>query len=271
MYRVLTDYNTYVWLKEEDIENSIKDDFLLKREIIMAMGMTHNKKYLKYLYPYLNNEVFYKRREAAQSIFLIDGEEGLENLKKRESQLDDIEYNDPPSEKALLKALIIRIENGVKGSEEYFFSDTGNVTVKYAQLACYSRGYLYQEEDIALITKILEAYVEKKSAWIKKLSKSDYLEAIYFTVQSIWYSNDETQVMQNISDKVSEQLCEVFKNISEMRVSSDVLEMLVDISAGLREKYALYFLRILKGKTRGDAQKAYKKALKKWNLTEDLL
>ena len=97
MYRVVTDYNTYVWMKEEDIENSIKDDFLLKREIIMAMGMTHNKKYLKYLYPYLNNEVFYKRREAAQSIFLIDGEEGLENLKKRESQLDDIEYNDPPS------------------------------------------------------------------------------------------------------------------------------------------------------------------------------
>lgn len=271
MYRVLNDNNVYVNVTSDDIESSLKQETPLKREIIMAMGKTHKMEYLTYLYPYLNDEKFYMRCDAAQSIFLINGQEGINKLKEREQQLDESDFETEPSEKALLTAMIIRIEKGTDGSEEYFFSEQGNEIVKYVQAAYYEEGYLYQEEDIKLITKILNAYVEKKIPWIIRLPKSEYIEAIFFTLQSIWYANDGTGLLQNIEDILCDQLCTVFQRISEMKIDSDVIEMIADITTGMRKEYAVKILKILKGKVRGDAKKAYKKSLKFWGVEESLL
>ena len=270
MYRVLNDNNVYVNVIIDDIDNNLKLETPLKREIIMAMGKTHKMEYLTYLYPYLNDEKFYIRRDAAQSIFLINGKEGINRLKQREQQLDESDFETEPSEKAFLQAMIIRIEKGTDGAEEYFFSEQGNEIVKYVQVAYYEEGYLYKEDDIKLIIKILNAYVEKKIPWIIRLPKSEYMEAIFFTLQSIWYAKDSTGLLQSIEDNLCDQLCIVFQKVSEMKIDSDIMEMIADITIGMRKEYAIKILKVLKGRVRGDAKKAYKRSLKFFGL-EDLL
>lgn len=57
MYSVYDDLYARVKVSDEDIENSIKDPSPLKLEIISAMGISHRKKYLHYLYPYLDDSL----------------------------------------------------------------------------------------------------------------------------------------------------------------------------------------------------------------------
>ena len=51
----------------------------------------------------------------------IDGRKGLEKLKEKEQQFDETDYEYELSEKALLNAMILRVEKGVEGVREYFF------------------------------------------------------------------------------------------------------------------------------------------------------
>lgn len=259
MYSVLADSGAYVYVSDEDIARSLKDGFPLKREIVMAMGRTHKVAYLPYLYPYLNDERFYMRRDAAQRIFLIDGRAGLNQLKEREQQLDESDFEFEPSEKALLQAMIIQIEKGTAGAEEYFFSAQGNEIVKYVRLAHYSKGYRYQEEDLRLMAVILNAYIEKSMSWIKKLPRSEVKEAIFFALQSVWFAY-KTDLMQKVEDDLCDQLCVIFHRIIELRISTDATEMIAEISTGMRKEYAMKIIGMLNGNVRGDAKKAYKKA-----------
>lgn len=267
MYSVLNDNNVMVELNDSDIQKNIKEG-LLKRETIMAMGISHKEEYLQYLYPYLDSESFFIRRDAAQSIFLINGKKGLPKLKEREKKLKEEDYNNIPSEKALLGALIIQIEGGTKGTEEYFFSAQGNINVKYVQAAFYTSGYLYKEEDIRLIVKILEAYLNKDLLWIKNMSKEDYLEAILFLFQSIWYAYKETDCLRGLAPALSERLCVVCEQISNLKMDSFAKEMIADIASGVQKESAVKILKILSGKVKGDAKKAFKRSLKYWNIEE---
>lgn len=271
IYKVLSDNHAYVQIMDADILQSIEENNFRRCEIIMAMGMSHKSEYLPYLYLSLNDDRTFIRRQAAQSIFLIDGMQGLEKLKERENQLDNSDFERLPSEKAFLQALIIRIESGTKGVLEYFCSDQGIEIVKCMLLSYYVKRYNYKEEDIEVIVKILNIYIEKGFSWIIKLPKNEYKESITFAVDSIWYAYDGTNVLQQISDALCVEICTVVEKITQIRVDSDVIEALADISTGMRKEYALKILRSLKGKCRSNAKKAYKKALNFWGFDEENL
>lgn len=271
-YKVLNDNNAATIVDDTDIEESIKSGQTLPRKIVQAMGRTHDEKYLEYLYPVLYHEVNYMRLDAAQSIINLNGRKGLEALKEKERSIAPSDFEHEPCQKAVFLAMIIRIEEGTEGILRYFRSEEGLDIVKYCLLSYYSSGYDFKEEDIRLISTILKEFLDKKLKRIKKVSREDWSEFVYFALDSLLIATLETDILMQMSDETSKKLVEILQNILTFRVSNDTKEYIADITKGLKQEYALEVLRSLKGKTGGgDARRAYKKALKFWNITEEEL
>ena len=82
----------------------------------------------------------------------------------------------------------------------------------------------------------------------------------------------ESDILMQMSDETSRELVDVFQQVLASKATNDMKELMSDISKGMKRDYALDVLRSLKGKTGGgDARRAYKKALKHFNITEEEL
>ncbi len=238
--------------------------------IVQAIGKTHDDKYLEHLYPTLYHEVNYMRIDAAQSIINLNGRKGLDALKEKERSIDSSAFDKLPCEKAVLLAMIIRIEEGTEGILRYFRSEDGLDIVKYCILSYYSSGYGYNEGDIRLISIILREFIDKKLRRVKKVTREDWIEFVYFALDSLWIATLETEILAQVSDEASRELVDVFQQILVSKATNDMKELMSDISKGMKRDYALDILRNLKGKTGGgDARRAYKKALKHFDITEE--
>ncbi|MDE6181546.1 MAG: hypothetical protein K2G02_10710, partial [Phocaeicola sp.] len=262
-YQVLNHNNAVCTVTDADIEEAAKSGEPLPRAIVLGMGKTHDEKYLEYMYPVLYHEVNYMRLDAAQGIINLNGRKGLEALKEKERSIDPSAFDEFPSEKAVLMAMIIRIEEGPEGILRYFRSEEGLDIVKYCLLSYYSSGYDYKEEDIRLISVMLSEFVDKKLKRVKKVTREDWIEFVYFALDSLWVAALETEILAQMTDEASQELVDVFREILEYKATNDIKELMADISKSMKRDYALEVLRNLKGKTGGgNARSAYKKALK---------
>lgn len=270
MYRIYTKRHGFVTVEDSDIEDYINSGEEIRQEIIQAMGKSHREEYLKYLYPVLYHEEDYMRRDAAWAIFNLNGKKSLPELKKREAMIEEEDLQREPSEKGMLKAMILRIEEGIEATKSYFLSD-GYSIIKYDIHACYGSGYPYQEEDIELLCFLLEHTINKSADWIRKLSRTDYSEMIYFTLESIAYAGAEMNLLCKLTDVLSERICALCENLMAQRINNDTKELIAQISQYMKEEYAKRILRLLKDHVKGDAKRAYKKALKKWQIEEEEL
>lgn len=123
-----------------------------------------------------------------------------------------------------------------------------------------------------LICAVLREFIEKSLKRIKKVTREDWNEFIYFALDSLWAAALETDVMTHMSVKANEELVEVFRNILTYRVSNSIKEYMADIAGKMEREYALKVLGSLKGRTGGgNARRAYNKSLKYWNITEEEL
>lgn len=271
MYRIYTKRHGFVTVEDSDIEDYINSGEEIRQEIVQAMGKSHREEYLKYLYPVLYHEEDYMRRDAAVAIFNINGQKGLPELKKREAMIEEEELAHEPSEKGLLKAKILLLEEGIEGTKAYFLSEEGYEIVKYDIHACYNTGYPYREEDVELLCFLLEHTVNKSAEWIRKLPRTDYNELIYFTLQDIYYVGTDVDLLCKLNDDLSERICALCESLMVQRISNDTKELIAQISQYMKEEYAKRILRLLKDHVKGDAKRAYKKALKKWQIEEEEL
>lgn len=149
-----------------------------------------------------------------------------------------------------------------------FLKEDGNEMIKYDLLAYYTEGYLYEEEDLKLIVELLNAYIEKTLCWIKKLPRDEYEEVILFALESIWFIKDSTSLLKHMKEQLSNQLYHIFCSIIQMKFDMDGLELIAEITEGMCKNDAVRILQKLKGKTRGDAKRAYQNALKFWKIEE---
>lgn len=271
-YKVLNHNNAACVVTDADIEEAINSGGALPRAIVQGMGKTHDEKYLEYLYPILYHEVNYMRFDAAQAIFNLNGLKGLEALKVRHDSIDPSDFERLPSEKAVLLAMIIRIEDGPEGVLRYFRSDDGLDIVKYSLLTYYSEGYAFREEDVRLIIDVLREFIDAKLRRIRKVAREDWIEFVYFALESLWIAARDTDVIAQMDDEVNGELVGLLKKVLDCKVTNDIKELMSDISLGMKRVYALELLGALKGKTGGgSARRAYKKALKHFDLTEEEL
>ena len=271
IYRVVNENNVYKIIDDSAIAEYISNGGEIKREIVQAMGKSHREEYLEYLYPVLNHSKYYMRSDAAWGIFNLNGERGLQKLKERESMLDESEFMDLPSEKGLLRAMILRIEEGIDGVKKYFLSDEGYEIVKYGTSFCYGQGYNYKEDDVELLCFVLENSISKSTNWIKKLDRSDYNELIYFALESIMLAGEETNILKDLTNDLSERIFEIFRMLIEKKTNNDNKELMAETSKYMKKEYAIRILQLLKNNVRGDAKKEYKQALKYWEMGEEEL
>lgn len=271
-YEVLNHNNAFCTVTDADIDEAVKSGDPLPRAIVQAMGKTHDDKYLEYMYPVLYHEVNYMRLDAAQGIINLNGRKGLNALKEKERSIDASVSEEFPSEKAVLMSMIIRIEEGTEGILRYFRSEDGLDIVKYCLLSYYSSGYDYKEEDVRLISVMLSEFVDKKLRRVKKVSREEWVEFVYFALDSLLVSAIETDVLAQMSDEASGELVDTFRQILAGKATNDMKELMADISQGMKRDYALEVLRSLKGKVGGgNARRAYRKSLKHFNITEEEL
>ena len=270
MYKVLDKYNTYVTVEDNDIGDYINSGEEIRREIVQAMGKSHREEYLQYLYPVLYHEMDYMRRDAAWAIFNLNGKKSLLELKKKEEMIEEEDLQCEPSEKGMLRAMILRLEEGIEATKSYFLSE-GYSIIKYDIHACYGSGYPYQEEDIELLCFLLEHTINKSTDWVRKLSRTDYNDMIYFTLESISYAGAEMDMLCKLNDDLSERVYALCESLMAQRISIDTKELIAQISQYMKEDYAKRILRLLKDHVKGDAKRAYKKALKKWQIDEEEL
>lgn len=271
MYKVLDKYNTVVRLDDSDIDAYIASRTEIKREIVQAMGKTHKEEYLQYLYPVLNHSQFVMRSDAAQSIFNINGKLGLNELKKREEAIDESELKHEPSEKAMLKAMILRIEGGTEAVKNYFLSDTGYEIVKYDTPFCYRSGYGFKEADIDVLCFVLEECQIKATKWLRKLSKTDFSEMIFFTLESICLAGKETDVLIGLNKTLHNRINSILQLILEQKASNGNKEIIAEITKYMDKESAKKILSLLKNNVRGDAKRVYKQSLKFWGIEEEEL
>lgn len=271
IYRVLDAHNSYIKIDDSAIAEYINNGGEIKREIVQAMGKSHREEYLEYLYPVLNHSQYYMRSDAAWGIFNLNGERGVQKLKERESMLDESAFMDLPSEKGLLRAMILRIEEGIDGVKKYFLSDEGYEIVKYDTSFCYGSGYNFKEEDIELLCFVLENSINKSTNWIKKLDRSDYNELIYFTLESIMLAGRETNVLKELNNDLSDRIFEIFRMLIDKKTNNDNKELIAETSKYTKKDDAIRILQLLKNKVSGDAKREYKKALKYWEMGEEEL
>ena len=141
--------------------------------------------------------------------------------------------------------------------------------MKYCLLCYYRLGYDYKEEDIRLISVMLGEFIDKKLKRVKKMTREDWVEFVYFALDSLWAAALGTDVLMRMSDEASKEVDDVFQQIPSCRATNDMKELMSDISKGMKRDYALEVLRCLNGKTGGgNARRAYRKALKHFNITE---
>lgn len=266
IYYVYNDNNVEMKITDEDIKTAIDEKKGLKREIIQAMGKTKDNKYLKYLYPFLEHDFLYIRLDAAHSIFNLDGKAGLSELKKRADKIDISDFEREPSEKAILSAMIIKIQKGVEGIKEYFLSEDGYLSIKYCLLDFYQSGYDFSEEDIKLICFVLDKFIEKKCKWINKFSKGEYNDFIYFALESIWIAGMEKDMLRNMGDDSKKELLGLICKLLGKKVNMEVKEIVAEITKFIDKKYAEQILGLLKNNVKGDAEKVYLEAIKQWEI-----
>lgn len=262
MYEVLDQY-CYAEVSDEDIEKAVAENDVPEK-IMQAMGQTHREEYMKYILPYLDHEYFYVRRRAIQAILNVNGELGLEALKKKCEQYS-FEDEDPWN-KLLLTIAIMMVEEGVEGRRRYFISEEGDSRIKDSIMTFYGRGYQYELADVEFICFYIRSYIDQSFEWIKKLKKRDRNESIYFAFDSLLYVGEGTNVLSEISDELSEEICKLCEEVIEKKLGDNPTYSIAITSQYMRREYAVRILKALKDRVKSNAKKEFKKSLKKWNI-----
>ncbi|MFG6322908.1 MAG: HEAT repeat domain-containing protein [Lachnospiraceae bacterium] len=269
MYKVLSEINVYHELSDDDIKSAVEKNEVTY-PVMQAMGQSHREEYMKYILPFLDDDRFMVRRAAIQSILNINGEMALDTLKERERRYDISELDKACSDKILLIVAILHIEKSISELKKYFESEETPVCVKEIILTYYRTGYMYSESDIELIVYCLKAFADNNFEWIKKMKTTNRKARIISAVDSLGCSGSaENSVLAKISDQLSNELCELYEQILEKKLGNDLMFGMACTAQGMRKEYALRILKLIKNKVKGGSRKEFKKALKKWDISEE--
>lgn len=267
MYKVYDEDNIIEELSDEDIEKAIRENNITYM-IMQAMGQSQREEYMKYILPFLDGD-FYELRAAIQAILNVNGQLGLEAMKKKSEQYS-LEDEDPWY-KILLMVAIMAVEEGTEGLKQYFMSEEGDSRVKDTILTFYDMGYQYKKSDIELMCFYLRAYIEQSYEWIKKMKKRDRNESIYFGFDGFICAGRGTNVLSEISDELSEEICVLCEEVIEKKLGDNPTYGIAITSQYMRKEYAVRILKALKDRVKGSARKEFKISLKKWNIDVEKL
>lgn len=262
-YYVYNENNARVLVTDEQLDDVAKKDGKeLRMEFVVAMGASHNNKYISKLYEALYHPEKKIRIEAIYSILSLSENDSIQILEKKEKNLGEEDFNTLISEKAILQSVIIRLKYGPNGAEKAFFDEECNHIVKCGLLYNYSSNMILMFQDVIFIINALDAYVNKSEQWIKNLNREDYEDAIIKGLEGLLKAADESLFLNELPDEANNKLVNVCKIILNMKIESYAKEVIATFSKALRPKVAYDLLQpIMNGRARGDVKKELQNSL----------
>ncbi|MBU3179439.1 hypothetical protein [Clostridium estertheticum] len=256
-YEVYNENNVRVIVTDEQLEEALElKDKELPIEIIIAMGASHDKKYMSSL----NKAIYYKeqrvRIRGIYSLLSLNDIESIPILREKEKSFSEDDFNAQISEKAILQSVIIRIESGSEGAENAFFNGDYPPIVKSGLLYNYSSNIVLELEDVIFIINSLDAYVNKSEAWIKTMNRADYEDVIIICLEGLLRAAEESVFLNSLEDDLNIKLAEIGARILKMKIESYAKEVIVTFAKALPVKYAYALLEpIMNKRVRGDIRK----------------
>lgn len=261
-YYVFNENNCLHKVTDEQLDAAFLNKDELPVHIIVGMGAAKAAKYL----PRLREALYYEKRrsrhDAIYSIFSIEDKEVISILKQKESSLPVEELNTHGSEKALLQALILRLEGGPSAVRTAFFDPSVNALVRYRFIYMYFAHFTMVLEDLQFVIDALEAFSRREDDWIQALNQDDYTDAVIQGVEAVSKALERYHLLEHLTDNYYSKLAVAGKKLLEMKLDSIVKETVAEFSKGLPPFYAYSMLEpIMNGKARGDVKRELNKSL----------
>jgi len=156
-----------VYISDEILEESHKQNGAeYGIEIINAMMESRNPKHLNKLIESLHHEKLQNRVSATFAIVSLNIQSAIPALKNAISMLDESDYQNQISIKAITEAAIILLDGGVSKVKQLFFNDAKFPTlVKELFLSCYSSSRIsFTHADIEFLVDATRPTLKKEAS-----------------------------------------------------------------------------------------------------------
>lgn len=258
VYKVYNENNVLVTVTVEQLENAIgQDGTELPVEIISAMSESIDPRFAPSLQEALYHEMQRVRITAIYGLLSLLDKRFIGLFREKEQSIPKDDLNQQISEKAILQAVIIFLENGVEGAKNAFFKGEIEPNIKSLLLFNYSSSNLpLTKKDIDFIISALEAYINKSEPWIQKTKKDDYEEDVIACLESFLRASETSTILCQLRDDVYEKLSSVCSEVLKMKIDPYAKEVIATFARALPPKHAYAMLEpIMGGRARGDIRK----------------
>lgn len=255
MYRVYNENNVKVNVTEKQLEGFLKEDGMqLPLEIIGAMSKSLNPKYASRLKEALYHEKQRNRITAIFGLLSLLNHDYIEILREKERSIPVEDLNRKISEKAILQAVLIRLEDGEEGAMDAFLNEKISPQIKSLLIYNYSSSNMpLSKKDIEFLLVALEAYIYKKESWIQSMKKNDYEEDVIACLEALLRGSETSDCLSQLDNDLYSKLISSCEKILKMKIDSYAKELIVTFARFLPPKLAYSILEpIMEVPTRGD-------------------
>lgn len=256
-YKVYNERNIKVIVTDEQLEEWLKKNGKeLPVEILRAMRLVLKPCFADKFQEAINHEKQRERIVAIYGLLSLLDKENLAILQEKEQSIPN-DFKEIISEKAILQAVIIRLDKGPEGAKTAFFDGDISPLTKSLLLSNYSSSNMpLLKQDIEFLISALEAYSNKSLAWIQKAKKDEYDDDIISGLEGLLRASKETSSLSQLDATLYEKLSNACFKFLEMKIDSYAKEIIAEFARALPTKVAYKMLEpIMGGRAKGDVRK----------------
>ncbi len=264
-YKVYNERNIQVIVTQEQLEEAQEQNGKnLSVEILAAMSQSLNPCFASRFCEALYHEKQRARIVAIYALLSLLNRNNLFELRKKEQSIPDQEMKVQINEKAIIQAVLLRLEGGAEGVRSAFFGSDINPLVKTLLLSNYSCSNMpITKQDAEFLISALEAYVNKSELWLQKIKNDEYQNDIITCLEGLMRASEAGSLFKEIDAEYIEKLKQASFQILKMRIDSYAKEIIATYAKELPPKIAYKMLEpILGGSAKGDVRKELERTLK---------
>ena len=264
-YKVYNERNIQVIVTQDQLKASQEENGKdLPVEILGAMSQANDPSFTPRFREALYHEKQKARIVAIYGLLSFLNQENIAELRKKEESIMEEDLNSQISEKAILQAVLIRLEEGPEGVMNAFFEKNINPLVKSLLLSNYSCSNIpLNKQDAEFLVAALEAYVNKSEVWIQKIKRDEYHDDIITCLEGLMRVSEMKSLFNEIDIEYIVRLKNACIQVLRMKIDSYAKEIIATFAKELPPEIAFNMLEpIMDGKAKGDVRKELELTLK---------
>jgi len=256
-YKVFDKLNCLVKVTDDELDTFLEQkDAELKIEYIRALNIKRDDRFVTVLTRALNSEIKLVRSAALYAIVSLANPKYISVLHERKLSVPLAKTEELLSEGNVLDAGIKLLESGIKGIRDWMLDENASPAQKISIAYIFNANVPVSMEFTEFMIIAIDMYVNKRQVWINSISR-DYLEdGIIKYLEGLLRASEETETLQNLSEKYCTILVAAGRKILEMKIDSYAKELIAEFARALPAAVAYDLLEpIMNGKAKGDVKK----------------